>query len=167
MSKSHLPVLGVGPLYVAILGLLTGTALLAYVCGVIAFADIQAMWLRIGLGIVGGLIALAGVAVWIAVVFRSRIVARIKDGQLVRTGVYAWVRHPIYSSYTLMAAGLLIALGNWVLLGAPVLLWGLLSMMMVATEERWMRERFGTDYENYCKQVNRCIPWPPRDSNVL
>ena len=25
-------------------------------------------------------------------------------------------------------------------------------------EEKWLRELYGQEYEDYCKRVNRCIP---------
>ena len=27
------------------------------------------------------------------------------------------------------------------------------------TEEKWLREKFGKEYIDYCKDVNRVIPW--------
>ena len=32
-------------------------------------------------------------------------------------------------------------------------------MKMKNTEEKWLTEHFGKEYINYCKRVNRAIPW--------
>lgn len=31
--------------------------------------------------------------------------------------------------------------------------------LMTATEEKWLREKFGKEYIEYCKKVNRILPW--------
>ena len=28
-------------------------------------------------------------------------------------------------------------------------------------EEKWLRDMYGKEYEDYCKRVNRCWPWLP------
>ena len=30
------------------------------------------------------------------------------------------------------------------------------------TEEKWLEELYGQEYIDYCKKVNRCIPWFPK-----
>ena len=30
------------------------------------------------------------------------------------------------------------------------------------TEEKWLSELYGQEYLDYCKKVNRCIPWFPK-----
>ena len=34
-----------------------------------------------------------------------------------------------------------------------------LTILMKETEEKWLLEKFGDDYEKYCKKANRIIPW--------
>ena len=31
--------------------------------------------------------------------------------------------------------------------------------ILVVTEEKWLRDLYGKQYEDYCNRVNRCIPW--------
>lgn len=33
------------------------------------------------------------------------------------------------------------------------------SLILKATEEKWQHELYGREYEEYCKCVNRCIPF--------
>ena len=37
--------------------------------------------------------------------------------------------------------------------------WALLTVMMQATEEKWLLEQFGDEYRGVLQRVNRCIPW--------
>ena len=32
-------------------------------------------------------------------------------------------------------------------------------IVLVVTEEKWLRDLYGKQYEDYCNRVNRCIPW--------
>lgn len=34
-----------------------------------------------------------------------------------------------------------------------------MTVLMKGTEEKWLLKLYGTEYSNYCKRVNRCIPW--------
>lgn len=79
---------------------------------------------------------------------------------LVRTGPYAWVRHPIYT-------GLLAAiLGTGIARGELRGVWALALctaafVSKLRTEERWMREVFGEEYERYRAAVPALIPLLP------
>ena len=82
----------------------------------------------------------------------------IKTGhELIITGPYAIVRHPIYTGILLGCGGLAIAEGEWrSLLGVAAItigLWGKISL-----EERWMKEQFGNVYRDYCRRVPGLIP---------
>ena len=34
--------------------------------------------------------------------------------------------------------------------------------MMKRTEEKWLHDLYGAEYDTYCKRVNRTWPWFPR-----
>ena len=87
--------------------------------------------------------------------------------KLIHTGVYAWVRHPLYSAVLLIASGMLILTANYLALLLPMLFWLYMTLIMRETEEKVYRERFGHAYEKYCKRVNRCLPWFPDTSDEL
>lgn len=82
----------------------------------------------------------------------------VKQGhELIRSGPYARVRHPIYTGLLLALAGTALARGNlagvlaWVI--AYAALWRKLRL-----EERWMAETFGAAYERYRREVPAL--WP-------
>jgi protein-S-isoprenylcysteine O-methyltransferase Ste14 len=83
----------------------------------------------------------------------------IKTGhELVTSGPYAIVRHPIYSGLLLAFAGTALARCEW--RGIVALLIVLLALWRkLRLEERWMRERFGALYDDYARRVKALIPF--------
>jgi len=81
-----------------------------------------------------------------------------QDHELIRSGPYALVRHPIYTGLLLALAGTAIAIGKWrALIGLAVLVGGILRK--IAIEERFMADEFGEDYARYRAQVPALIPF--------
>ena len=39
--------------------------------------------------------------------------------------------------------------------------WIFMTVLMKCTEEKWLKDLYGWEYEEYCRRVNRCIPWLP------
>jgi len=87
----------------------------------------------------------------------SGIVTVKRNHELVTSGPYAFVRHPIYSGLLLAFVGSALASGEWR---------GVLAVVVVAAafwrklrlEERWMGEQFGGDYERYRARVPALVP---------
>lgn len=113
-------------------------------------------WLFIGLAIV---LILDGVFLWLAAVKLSRIDKRVENNELVTDGVYALVRHPIYSAWLQFSTALILLSQNVYLLIFPFIFWVVLSVAMARTEEKWLLDKFGDDYADYCRTVNRFIPF--------
>ena len=82
--------------------------------------------------------------------------------RLVITGAYALVRNPIYSAAMLACTGGILLIGNAWFFPLPLLYWLFMTLLMKATEEKWLKKRHGSEYEAYCRRVNRCWPWFPR-----
>ncbi|MFQ5527313.1 MAG: methyltransferase family protein [Thermoanaerobaculia bacterium] len=78
-------------------------------------------------------------------------------GVLLRDGIYGVIRHPRYIE-ALLGVATYALFSNY--LGLYVLL--LLSLpalyLVVLLEERELRDRFGADYESYCRKVPRFLP---------
>jgi protein-S-isoprenylcysteine O-methyltransferase len=82
----------------------------------------------------------------------------IKVGhQLVRSGPYAWVRHPIYSGLLLAMIGTALALRESRGLVATVVLW-LAFWLKSRMEEHFMLKAFGAEYEDYTRSTGALVP---------
>ena len=77
--------------------------------------------------------------------------------QLVRTGPYRWVRHPIYSGMILGLLGTALALGQVRGFVAVVLLFVALQIKS-KIEERTMAGVFGADYDVYRQTTGGILP---------
>jgi protein-S-isoprenylcysteine O-methyltransferase Ste14 len=80
------------------------------------------------------------------------------DHELIRSGPYRFVRHPIYSGALLAVAGASIARGEWRGLLAVLILFVALWRKL-QLEERWMGEAFGEAYAKYRSEVSALIPF--------
>ena len=154
-ENKHLSVLGVGPLYVISILILTIIALILNQLNVVYKIKVLNKFLII-LAIISILIA---ISLWVSAVLFSKVRTKIKENTLVTTGVYSIVRNPIYSAFLFMCTGALLFCRNWYVLILPPLFWFYLTIFMKLTEEKWLAERFGNDYAAYYKRVNRFIPW--------
>jgi len=81
------------------------------------------------------------------------------DHELIRTGPYAVVRHPVYASFFLMmlATGLLFA--RWPMLLAAIVLYIVGTEIRIRAEEGLLRARFGEEFEAYRRKVPAYLPF--------
>ena len=77
---------------------------------------------------------------------------------LATTGIYARIRHPMYSSLWLLVIAQAIILPNYVAGFSGLLPFGILYFQRVGKEERMMMEVFGSEYEQYVKRTGRLFP---------
>ena len=83
----------------------------------------------------------------------------VKQGhELIQSGPYAFVRHPIYTGLLTALIGTAMAVGEWrAVIAVLIVLWALGRKL--ALEERWMREVFGAAYDQYCARVPALVPF--------
>ena len=87
----------------------------------------------------------------------SGIVTVKDDHELITSGPYRLVRHPIYAGLLLGFAGSALARANVAgLLAVAIVLWALWRKLRL--EERWMTEQFGSRYQNYSQRVSALVP---------
>ena len=158
-SSSHMPLYGVGPIFVIIIAAITAAAFFCRNLKIFEAGKVEG--LKIPFIIVGIVLIVLGVILWISGAVLSKLDDNIIKGNLVTTGVYAWVRNPIYSAFLFICTGVIFIIGNLFFLVLPVLYWLFLTILMMKTEEKWLRNEFGEKYDDYCRKVNRCIPWFP------
>ena len=102
-----------------------------------------------------------GIAIWARLHLGGNWSATVtvkEEHALIQTGPYAYVRHPIYSGFTLGATGLAILNGDlFSLLGIPLMLFG--WFLKFRLEEKFMIEEFGDTYLSYKRNVKALIPF--------
>lgn len=77
---------------------------------------------------------------------------------LVVTGLYRYVRNPMYVGVVSVIAGQGLLLGNARVLGYGLLVWLAFSLFVIGYEEPTLRRTFGAEYERFCANVPRWIP---------
>ena len=100
-----------------------------------------AVWARIHLG-----------ANW------SRSVTVKQNHELITTGPYGLVRHPIYTGLLFGLGGAVVAVGQVrAILALALISWALWRKLRL--EETWMREQFGAIYEGYSRRTRALVPF--------
>lgn len=114
--------------------------------------------LRAGVGLV--LFALGlGFAIWARVHIGRNWgtpMTRKNEPELVSSGPYRLVRHPIYSGILVAAVGTAVALSWWWLIG--VLLAALYFLYSATVEERYLTEQFPETYPAYKRSTRMLLP---------
>ena len=153
-QEFKMPIFDVGPIYVIICLILT----------------IAGIWLHLNEYIYQGkmikgkiffiiaaiFMIILGIYLWIQAVIVQKINKKVTEKKLITKGVYSIVRNPVYSAF--IFTGILLFTANYILLILPFVFWAFLTILMQNTEEKWLKNEFGKEYEVYLKKVNRVIP---------
>jgi protein-S-isoprenylcysteine O-methyltransferase Ste14 len=115
------------------------------------------------LDLVGVLVALTGQSIRATVIGLAYIVRggankQLAAPRLVREGFYAHSRNPMYVGNFLILTGIaLIYNSRWVyLIILPGFVLGILAI--IKAEEDFLAAKFGAEYDDYCRRVNRFLP---------
>jgi protein-S-isoprenylcysteine O-methyltransferase Ste14 len=82
--------------------------------------------------------------------------------EVVRTGPYAAVRHPIYTGLLIHTVGACVATGNVFLAAGSLFVTFPLLYLRARTEERLLRAQLGAAYDAYAREVGMLIPFVGR-----
>jgi protein-S-isoprenylcysteine O-methyltransferase Ste14 len=112
-------------------------------------------WLGFGVGVVGVLFW-----TWTQVVLDTQWSAQLqlsKDHQLITSGPYARIRHPLYTSMIGWCLAVSLLTANWIFIGISTLaIAGVI--LRVPREEQMMVEKFGDRYREYLTHTGRFFP---------
>lgn len=81
-----------------------------------------------------------------------------KGHNLVRSGVYRVVRHPMYAALWLLSLAQGLLLQNWLAGWAALVAFAVLYFVRVPREEEMMLSYFGDDYRAYAARSGRVLP---------
>jgi len=80
------------------------------------------------------------------------------DHHLVRSGPYALIRNPIYTSMLLVICAIAVVITSWQLFLAALMLFVVGTEIRVRTEEKLLASRFGGEFEDYKRRVRSYLP---------
>ena len=156
-KQNQLPFFGVGPYMITPIVII---AVLSFVASSYKLIPIYTIpQLDFLFVLVGVISIILGIVLWLAAIVNSRISENIKNKNLVTTGVYAYVRHPIYSCFLFVTTGVIIISQNILLFILPLIFWVFLTVILKKTEEKLLLGEFGEEYTIYSNKVNRLIPF--------
>jgi protein-S-isoprenylcysteine O-methyltransferase Ste14 len=152
LDRSSLPFLWITIVVSTTLGIFAGTTGV----GFISYRTVIISHIGIVLILLGLIIR------WWAILFlRSYFTANVSiqnDHQLIKGGMYQYVRHPSYAGSLLSFFGLGIAFSNWfvtIIIFFPILF---AFLQRIKIEEEVLRKHFGEAYNQYSKNTSRLIP---------
>jgi protein-S-isoprenylcysteine O-methyltransferase Ste14 len=114
--------------------------------------------------VVLGLVFTAGgvaLAIWSIVTLGRHydLVLEIHAGhELVRSGPFGFVRHPVYTGLALHFIGACLATGNLLLTAGTLLVTLPTFVIRARAEEQLLREQFGAAYDRYVDEVPMLVP---------
>ena len=152
-----------GTALVALFVLLTSLVLVTALGGVERFHGGDSMAVGIGLLLTAGGGALAAGAVW-GLGSRERLLAQRFDA-VVSTRPYRYGRHPFYLGWTAGLLGMAIAGGTGVGLAISLLV-GVALTGVARSEERFLIEELGREYESYRRRTPALIGRPKSGAAV-
>lgn len=134
--------------------------LVAHVLAVYEFSQQESLaWLSlIGIGLMILGVVVNRMAISALGKFWDKLVIK-EDHRLITEGIYAYIRHPIYTSY------ILLFIGYVVLFHAPMSAMIFLIVLSIwygsriSLEEAMLIEKFGDAYRDYCTKTKRLIPF--------
>ena len=90
--------------------------------------------------------------------FTTNVVIQ-SDHQIIKTGLYKFIRHPSYSGSIISFCGLGLVFSNWISLVVLVIPITIAFLKRIQIEEQALQSAFGEEYVNYCKISWKLIPW--------
>ncbi|MEC4803347.1 MAG: isoprenylcysteine carboxylmethyltransferase family protein [Jaaginema sp. PMC 1079.18] len=81
------------------------------------------------------------------------------EHRLITTGIYRYIRHPVYTSYILLFCGYCFLLQAKMSLGIMAILCFIWFRHRMIIEEKMLVAYFGRDYQNYCRKTKRLLPF--------
>ena len=118
-------------------------------------------WLPDGVGVwIGAPLVLFSMALFLAATRQFKAAGTPVPGNqpttvIVQSGSYRFSRNPIYLAFSVLVLGIACWLNSIWLLGTLAAAVGLMSLVVIPREERYLEQRFGAEYLEYKAKVRR------------
>ena len=110
------------------------------------------------------LLVVAGAAIRLTAIltlkkFFTVRVTILSDHRLIQRGLYAHIRHPSYLGALTAFFGVGLGMCNW--LSLLIVFLPILGAFLyrIRVEENALRQRFGQEYDVYCRSTKQLVPW--------
>ena len=111
--------------------------------------------ISVGLVMVG--LILMGLAVTEMRMKKTTVLPHLQASHLVRTGIFARTRNPIYLGDVFVLVGCILWWGAWVALPLVTALVYILTLRFIKPEETRLREKFGAEFIQYGTTTRRWL----------
>ena len=118
---------------------------------IVVLTDRGPMWPGVAVALLG-----EAIQIWASAHLRKNV-------EVVKSGPYAWMRNPMYFGRFFVGLGMTLLTWRWFLILPYVAIFWAYAQARVLGEEERLRERFGEEYESYCRTARRWLPLPPRE----
>ncbi len=81
------------------------------------------------------------------------------EHQLIVAGPYRWIRHPAYTGLIIAFTGAGLAMGDFIALFMLTLPTLTAFSYRIGIEEKLLMNKFRGDYQQYCQQTKKLLPW--------
>jgi protein-S-isoprenylcysteine O-methyltransferase Ste14 len=114
-----------------------------------------ALWLGLAVLLLGVAVVIAGRRALQAA--GTNVNPSLPTTAIVTSGPFRFSRNPLYAGITLLYLGLTLAFDTWwgVVLLVPILI--IMHRGVVLREERYLQQKFGKAYRQYCSRVRRYL----------
>jgi protein-S-isoprenylcysteine O-methyltransferase Ste14 len=107
--------------------------------------------------ILGWPVSIIGIIISVWATSEAGEVSMASPDRLVTTGPYAYSRNPMYVGWSLLFLGLILALNSLWSLGLLIISLVYTHFFEIVSEEKFLKKKFGTQFEEYQKNVRRYI----------
>ena len=139
---------------------------IVFLCAILVGIALNRVWplhfLSPGIRLLGPLVTACAVVLFLLSYREFRRAGTSVQGSrrstvIVRTGPYRFSRNPIYLAFILFVLGLSVWLNNAWLLVTLVPAVGLIAMVVIPREERFLERNFNDQYSSYKARVRRWL----------
>ena len=139
------------------------SSLLEYFVEIVLFPGLKEIWwisyLGLAMVVIGEIMRKAAILTARRAFTHLIRIHYVEDHKLVTHGIYRYMRHPGYSGFLIWGVGTQIMLCNPISAIAFALVIWLFFYKRIPYEEFFLRQFFGTDYEEYARLVPSGVPF--------
>ncbi len=87
----------------------------------------------------------------------EKLLPQTETNKIIKTGIYAYSRNPIYLCFVLFHFGMFLTFENIMYFLCSIGLFFWLNNFVIYEEEKYLQDKFGEEFERYCNSVKRWI----------